>query len=116
MADEYIKRKAAIQYFKERSKDFIGHDPISPALVIMGCANEIDAIPAADVREVVRRRWKRVDPRSTVVTFRCSECDYYAPMDATNFCPNCGADMRPSEEPESLIYIPPEKRSGVDDD
>lgn len=47
-----------------------------------------------DVRPVVRGRWKRVDPRSTVVTFRCSECNYYAHMNATNFCPNCGADMR----------------------
>ena len=47
-----------------------------------------------DVAPVVRGRWKRVDPRSTVVTFRCSECNYYAHMIATNFCPNCGADMR----------------------
>ena len=46
-----------------------------------------------DVRPVVRGRWKRVDPRSTVVTFRCSECNYYAHMNATKFCPNCGADM-----------------------
>ena len=51
-------------------------------------------IPNADVRPVVRGQWKRVDPRSTVVTFRCSECNYYAHMIATNYCPNCGADMR----------------------
>ena len=50
-------------------------------------------IPAADVAPVKHGRWKRVDPRSTVVTFRCSECNHYANMDATNFCPQCGAQM-----------------------
>ena len=54
MAKEYIEREAAIQYFKKRSKSFVGHEPVPPALVIMGCANEVDAIPAADVAEVVR--------------------------------------------------------------
>lgn len=60
---------------------------------------EYDELPAADVRPVVRGRWKRVDPRSTVVTFKCSVCDWYAHMNATNFCPNCGADMREAEAP-----------------
>lgn len=57
----------------------------------------VESLPAADVRLVVRGRWKRVDPRSTVVTFQCSECNYYAHVNATKFCPNCGADMRKNE-------------------
>lgn len=88
MAD-YIKREDALN----RLLQYAGQ---------VDCTNTLGAmigvilrdIPAADVRPVVRGRWKRVDPRSTVVTFRCSECDYYAHMNATTFCPNCGADMR----------------------
>ena len=60
-----------------------------------------DAIPAADVRPVVRGKWKRVDYRSTVVTFKCSECGYYAHTLATNFCPTCGADMREENNEKS---------------
>lgn len=54
---------------------------------------DLNDLPSADVRPVRRGRWERVDPRSTVVTFRCSECNYYAHINATNFCPNCGAEM-----------------------
>jgi hypothetical protein len=28
----------------------------------------------------------------------CSECDFELRIDNTNFCPNCGADMREGEE------------------
>ena len=26
--------------------------------------------------------------------FTCSECDYYSGTKTSNYCPNCGADMR----------------------
>ena len=100
MADEYIKRKAAIQYFKERSKDFIGHDPIPPALVIMGCANEVDAIPAADVRPVVHAYWKTVDFGDGDLFYECSHCgEGWTLIDGTpkennmEYCNRCGAQM-----------------------
>lgn len=87
MADEYIKREDAFtvltEYYHHRAD--IQNEALREALT---------RVPAADVRPVVRGLWKRVDPRSTVVTFRCSECNYYAHVNATNFCPNCGADMR----------------------
>lgn len=99
---EYIEREAAIQYFKERSKDFIGHEPIPPALVIMGCANEVDAIPAADVRPVVYAHWiKRPDfylYKIEKYTATCSSCGLMAGYNEAkrffHYCPNCGADMR----------------------
>ena len=84
---EYIERQSVLA--KKFNLESRLHEPIPIVL-----ASEIERLPAADVRPVVRGRWKRVDPRSTVVTFRCSECNYYAHMNATNFCPNCGADMR----------------------
>jgi len=91
MAEKYLKAEdvadAVLGVPKERQW--------MVSLVDVSCA--IAEIPAADVRPVVRGKWKRVDPRSTVVTFRCSECNYYAHVNATNFCPNCGADMRDDE-------------------
>lgn len=46
-------------------------------------------LPTADVRENVHGEWIKIHWKA----FRCSECkkvsEYY-----TNFCPNCGADMR----------------------
>lgn len=96
MAD-YIEREEAIQYFKERSKDFIGHEPIPPALVIMGCANEVDAIPAADVVPVVRGRWVEHIEHDEETDcdvpygFECSECGRWEQYKEP-FC-NCGAKM-----------------------
>ena len=89
---EYIEREAAIRKAKMANHDtncsYVDWEQDERTELY------INEIPAADVRPVVRGRWKRVDPRSTVVTFRCSECNYYAHVNATNFCPNCGADMR----------------------
>ncbi len=49
----------------------------------------IEAMPTADVRENVHGEWIKIHWKA----FRCSECkginEYY-----TNFCPNCGAEMR----------------------
>lgn len=49
------------------------------------------AIPAADVREVVRGKWQKIGQLGVVVV--CSVCGK-SPDRKTNFCPNCGADMR----------------------
>ena len=83
---DYISREWLLAEYDRRHKGPPG-----------GMRQLIKEAPAADVRPVVQGRWKRVDPRSTVVTFRCSECNYYAHMRATNYCPNCGADMRKEE-------------------
>lgn len=59
----------------------------------------IMAIPAADVRPVVRGHWER-----TLWFVTCSVCEYTsADTDdegsaiSLNYCPNCGADMREEE-------------------
>ena len=50
-----------------------------------------DAIPAADVRPVVRGKW--VDEPIKGIRYYCSVCQ--GRFDYTwHFCPNCGANMR----------------------
>lgn len=60
--------------------------------------NEIDAVPAADVRPVVRGRWV-TRPYMMGNTQYCSRCgeNYGAKY---HFCPSCGADMRGGEAGE----------------
>ena len=61
----------------------------------------LQSIPTADVRPVIRAHW--IDMKPTDVEtglpisikgpdFRCSNCG--ATEFPSNFCPNCGADMR----------------------
>ena len=63
-----------------------------------GVLFEIDDQPTADVRENVRGEWIHDEVTmngNTVFTpnAKCSICDCYVYQES-NFCPNCGADMR----------------------
>ena len=49
-------------------------------------------LPAADVRPVVRGKWTLSGGSYAVV--QCSECNSQFLIWRTNFCPDCGADMR----------------------
>lgn len=78
---DYISREAA----KEKI-DFL----LMPSVIGKTVINEIDALPAADVRENKRARWKVHYPLAT-----CSECgNTMEIVIQLNYCPNCGADMR----------------------
>lgn len=63
---------------------------------------EIDSIPAADVRPVVRGKWdEEHEPFIWMgyTRWNCSCCGFKCGYELeiksrTNFCPNCGADMR----------------------
>ena len=64
-------------------------------------ANDIARFPAADVRENVRGEWIEV-LRDTYggghfPYSKCSVCQSEQIMDS-NFCPNCGAEMRKKEK------------------
>ena len=69
----------------------------------------------ADVRPVVRGKWRLYSPLTD--TYECDKCGYQVIDESfrTNFCPNCGADMRepPKEEQfgktEQLIEPPKEE-------
>ena len=68
--------------------------------------NAIVMLPAADVREVKRGKWKRVVDftgveafgykETMLVGYGCNVCGYEVDVSDGdyNFCPNCGADMR----------------------
>ena len=58
-------------------------------------------IPAADVRPVVRGKWKQDELSKRLDLYVCSECGQPLQIvnadggkTATAYCPNCGADMR----------------------
>ena len=98
---DYISREAALKATCYACSEGLEDDEPCD----FKCADymEIASIPAADVREVKRGKWKdkRLDKfRKYEVV--CSECGakyignydaYDEPYDF-NFCPNCGADMR----------------------
>jgi len=63
----------------------------------------VEHTPVADVREVVRGRWKLTGRIVGAAECACSRCGYISygnamkpdgSMEMKNFCPNCGADMR----------------------
>ena len=66
--------------------------------------SEIANLPAADVRPVVRGKWK-VSLHKTYYDVSCSVCginsffqvDEKDSVSYANYCPNCGADMRAEE-------------------
>ena len=60
----------------------------------------INSIPAADVRLVVRGKWKPIDLTYGRNYYFCSACEETVDMPTAmgipmfRYCPNCGADMR----------------------
>lgn len=87
--DDYISREAAILEFCDDciDKKWCKRNGGSCSKI-----KNINAVPAADVRPVVRARWKAHGDcgvtECPVCRWSIEECIDY------NFCPNCGADMR----------------------
>ena len=83
---EYIEREAAMNALKQNTTHFGER---------IRAVDAIQALPAADVREVKRGRWENVEPNFMA---KCSNCRrYYISRDEKydfHFCPSCGADMR----------------------
>ena len=79
----YIERQSVLA--KKFNLESRLHEPITVVL-----ASEIERIPAADVRPVVRGRWIDVED-STLST--CSVCGFNVGAYTFHYCPNCGADM-----------------------
>ena len=91
---EYIEREAAltadlkicVKRFDKRIK--------TAQDAVQAYADYIAGLPAADVRPVVRGRWKC----TALGNYACSYCScepyYSGSVETLKFCPNCGADMR----------------------
>ena len=99
---DYISREAFAAEMKERQteagkwlRDAKDHDTAVRADAVLSFLCEVkltlDKLPAADVRPVVRGKWQKIGQFGVVVV--CSVCGK-SPDRKTNFCPNCGADMR----------------------
>lgn len=86
--------------------------PQSKIRVYIAFKERIDQIPSADVRENIKGKWIESSPNIYTKRVNCSNCGSSAPfvfvsdgdvystngnhgeIRKTNYCPNCGADMR----------------------
>lgn len=103
--EEYITREEAINAAKSCAGNYTD-DGLMGQLTKMAWNYAIEnvvsvlkQIPPADVKSVVRGEWEYWAgglPRCPVCK---EEFVDYIPID--NFCPNCGADMRPRENLEA---------------
>ena len=88
---DYISREAA---FAEC--DWYANEFSECEYAIMPLKGALEILPAADVRPVVRGKLE-YNPGDNIPY--CSEC--MMPQDSEcNFCPSCGADMRPEPPKE----------------
>ena len=87
---EYIEREAFKAEVRRLSTHYLNEWDT------LGVLAAADRIPAADVRPVVRGKWEN----KGCDVWRCSQCGYgIMPWNAgQNFCPNCGADMRETND------------------
>lgn len=89
---DYISREAAIELLTMALDD-----EWEPEYA----TDRMNEIPAADVRPVVRGKWKH-DGSDWKNRFICDQCGYkwFFEAEEAHFCPNCGADMRPERRAE----------------
>ena len=85
---EYIEREAVIDYIT-RSPHIANY--VKGAIVI-----EIEQIPAADVKPVVRGEWI-IRRGNWTDEYECSLC-HKVSKTYGNYCPWCGADMRGTDD------------------
>ena len=99
MAKEYIAREAVLKVLDEKFREKSRVFNYTAQGAILYCAYVVEKAPAADVKEVVRGEWNKINRETTGLPWewRCNQCG--CPQDYNhNFCPNCGADMRGHKE------------------
>ena len=94
--DKLIRKKQLIADFRELQETLVaaGHP------FLAGCLNSaielVEKQPTVDAVEVVHGRWESTteqDEFGEMDFFKCSVCGQLRWFE-TNYCPNCGADMR----------------------
>ena len=90
MANEkrLIQRSLAQQYFKALAKQYEGS---FTGEAFKRAAREIAEMPGVDAVEVVHGRWIS---HEYDMAYSCSICGYITDWHLSNYCHNCGADMR----------------------
>ena len=103
--DEYIKKEAAIRAVLNDSPEQVGYSREDAA----DCIRYTDA---ADVAPVRHARWEEADwvepdchgfgiirtPKAALRCSNCKNCFKKELLWKDNYCPNCGADMRGSND------------------
>lgn len=102
--DDYIIREKAVNAAIDAVDDWDGGCNKSRAELI---EMEMNKLPAADVKPVLRGKWMLVDTEdgdrddTLLMTWGCNRCGKEfktaGRMDF-DFCPNCGADMREDKQ------------------
>ena len=95
----YIERDAAIETAVDYRIDVIENEyDRGYQIAVQDIAKGLNAIPAADVRPVVRGKW--IVRGQDIYCSACKSESGYNPFGASsfsNFCPNCGAEMDGTE-------------------
>lgn len=108
MNDDLISRQAAIEFIKDHSYPVrYDNNSIEQGMTVTGIEQALNEVPTVRLEQKTGR-WI-VDALANNI-YRCSECGIDAPVELTggteyksNYCPNCGADMR-SKAREYLEY------------
>ena len=90
---EYIEREAAIAKCREIVACEWNHraSPVSWADAYEQFAEDIEALPSADVVPVRKGRWES----DGLSSLKCSDCGYLDDMKMYHrYCPDCGCFMR----------------------
>ena len=96
---EYIRRDDAVCAIREFSKTAVG---IATEALVWAENVILDIVPSADVAEVRHGEWEE-NSRTSISErhrqihysiYKCSRCNHANGRYKSNFCPNCGADMR----------------------
>ena len=94
---EYIERRAAIEALENEAHLEWGYLKIAMPLL-----KTLEALPAADVAQVVHGRWEHLYLPMSIMPHKCSICGCTAPCHMkgrdleeylTDYCPHCGAKM-----------------------
>lgn len=95
--NDLISRQTVINEINERQRKLIYCFGFENDMVkIMDIAKSIViAIPSAQPRagHWIEHKWAEEANEMLISNYECSECHYWERYDS-NFCPNCGADMR----------------------
>lgn len=94
---EYIEREEAYSLAKKVCEAVDSNPRVLLPMIILDL---VDDLPAADVRPAARGEWGKslnsnFSPfdNSGEYLYRCNQCRHIQNYES-NFCPNCGADMR----------------------
>ena len=96
---DLISRQAAIDTLEKLSANYTGVGKRDWHPYVRECQYEIQRMPSAQERK--KGKWiPHEDEDGEHYGDKCSECGewYVMPYGKTNYCPNCGADMRGKEE------------------